>query len=344
MAPIRVLLTNDDGPPSRDSPFILGLFVYLCTRGSALNPVVLPSSQKSWIGKAYHIKEKIYGRYYYPLILHSDARSEVSDASRPLKEGELGEWILLDATPATCANIAIHNIFPGEIDLVISGPNFGRNTSSAFVLSSGTVGAAMSSSLSLIRSIALSYGVFTRHFPTDYVQPSHELSLKIIGKLWNQWGKDPSGLRNGEVDLYNVNIPLVPEILREGGMEVAWTRIWRNSYTSLFQPQDSETSTMPAGPDARVVAKNSSSSQEQNQVVSAPDLAFKFSPQMSPLVDPPISSLPYGTDAWAVHHAKASVTPLRTSFAEPGSDSMVLVGESFDNSPSVGEAGRAFKL
>lgn len=24
MAPIRVLLTNDDGPPSRDSPFILG--------------------------------------------------------------------------------------------------------------------------------------------------------------------------------------------------------------------------------------------------------------------------------------------------------------------------------
>ena len=37
---------------------------------------------------------------------------------------------------------------------------------------------------------------------------------------------------------------------------------------------------------------------------------------MGPLVDPPIDSLPFGTDAWAVHHAKASVTPLRTCFAE----------------------------
>ena len=61
-------------------------------------------------------------------------------------------------------------------------------------------------------------------------------------------------------------------------------------------------------------------------------------------MNPPIDSLPHGSDAWAVHHAKASVTPLRTSFAEPGGDSMVLVGESFDTPSSVEEAGRAFKL
>ncbi len=91
----------------------------------------------------------------------------------------------------------------------------------------------MSSSLSLIRSIALSYGLFTRPSPEEYVEPSHELALKIIRKLWAQWGKDPSGLRNGEVDLYNVNIPLVPELLKEGGLEVAWTRIWRNTYTTV---------------------------------------------------------------------------------------------------------------
>lgn len=47
---------------------------------------------------------------------------------------------------------------------------------------------------------------------------------------------------------------------------------------------------------------------------------------MAPLVHPPIDSLPFGTDAWAVHHAKASVTPLRTSFAEAGVDSY---GQSF---------------
>jgi hypothetical protein len=48
---------------------------------------------------------------------------------------------------------------------------------------------------------------------------------------------------------------------------------------------------------------------------------FHFSPQMDPLVNPPIDSLPFGTDAWAVHHAKASVTPLRTCFAEAAIDS-----------------------
>lgn len=26
-------------------------------------------------------------------------------------------------TPATCANIGLHNLYPGEIDFVISGPN-----------------------------------------------------------------------------------------------------------------------------------------------------------------------------------------------------------------------------
>ena len=42
---------------------------------------------------------------------------------------------------------------------------------------------------------------------------------------------------------------------------------------------------------------------------------------MGALVNPPLDSLPFGTDAWAVHHAKASVTPLRTSFAEPDEES-----------------------
>lgn len=41
------------------------------------------------------------------------------------------EMILLDGTPATCASIALHNLFaPDSFDFVISGPNFGRNTSS----------------------------------------------------------------------------------------------------------------------------------------------------------------------------------------------------------------------
>ncbi|KAF8321285.1 sure-like protein [Clavulina sp. PMI_390] len=332
---IRILLTNDDGPPSRDSPFILDC----CSAPSHLAyhtghdvKVVIPSAQNSWIGKAYRIKEKIFGRYYYPRV--HGVKPETSDVSRPLKEGELGEWILLDGTPATCANIGLHNLFPDQIDLVISGPNLGRNTSSAFVLSSGTIGAAMSSSLAMVRSIALSYGVFSRPSPSEYVDPAHELGIRIIHKLWNNWGSDPSSPRNGETELYNVNIPLVKELLNPGSLEVVWTTIWRNQYASLFQEYKSDVS--PASPDAPPASTeptlNPDSSSPAPPAVSAPALSFHFAPTMGSLVNPPLESLPFGSDAWAVHHAKASVTPLRTSFAEPGEGSF---SNFFDDEPAA---------
>jgi tubulin--tyrosine ligase len=51
-------------------------------------------------------------------------------------------------TPSTCANIGLHYI-AGEtpFDLVISGPNFGRNSSTVFTLGSGTIGGAMEAAL-----------------------------------------------------------------------------------------------------------------------------------------------------------------------------------------------------
>lgn len=57
------------------------------------------------------------------------------------------------------------------------------------------------------------------------------------------------------------------------------------------------------------------------QPVNAPTLSFHFAPQMDALVNPPIDKLPFGTDAWAVHNNLVSVTPLRTSFAEPDDES-----------------------
>ncbi len=45
------------------------------------------------------------------------------------EEGGENKWTLLTGTPASCASIGIHFLFPdGKPDLVISGPNFGRNT------------------------------------------------------------------------------------------------------------------------------------------------------------------------------------------------------------------------
>ncbi|KAF8591830.1 sure-like protein [Ramaria rubella] len=318
----RVLLTNDDGPPGHESPYIFALSVYLTQELGWDVKVVVPSSQKSWIGKAYHIKEIVKGRFYYPK--QPDGLGETSDSSRPLRDGEIAEWILLDGTPATCANVALHNLYPGQIDLVISGPNLGRNTSSAFALSSGTIGAAMSAALSRKRAIALSYGTFIHPTPKSFHDPAHRLSGAIITQLWNKWGADPHGLRgDGEIDLYNVNVPMIDKLLSSDGIGVVWSTMWRNSYKRLFAQElksssDASTSNQDipaAGPDAPEIDPGA-------QTLSAPPsasspLIFKFSPDMQDLVRPNIATLPSGTDAWAVHNDLASVTPLRASFAEP---------------------------
>ncbi|KAF5390262.1 hypothetical protein D9757_002918 [Collybiopsis confluens] len=313
----RILLTNDDGPPdSKESPYIFGLYNHLTENLGWDVKVVIPSSQKSWIGKAYQIKEVTKGSYFYPR--NPDGQGELALVSRPLKENEVAEWILLDATPATCANIGLHNIYPGEIDLVVSGPNLGRNSSSAFALSSGTVGAAMSSSLSKVRSIALSYGTVIHPTPSSYFEPAHILGTKIIDYLWRNWGSDELGLKNKEVDLYNVNIPLIEGLLGEDGLKIYWTTMWRTSYGRLFKnipppPVTTIAKVDVAGPDSAMPSEEIARSAESTES----NLVFQWSPSMEGLIRPDHSSLTEGSDGWALYNGAVSVTPLRASFAEP---------------------------
>ncbi|KAJ7487622.1 survival protein sure-like phosphatase/nucleotidase [Mycena galericulata] len=315
----RIVLTNDDGPPdTKASPYIFDFYNHLTALGWDVK-VVLPSSQKSWIGKAFHITEITRGRYFYP-TQPDGLIGETSEFSRPLKSGEVAEWILLDGTPATCANVALHNLYPGEIDLVISGPNLGRNTSSAFALSSGTIGAALSASLSRNKSIAVSYGTVHHPTPAIYFEPAHLLACRIIRHLWSNWGQDEGGPRDGQVDLYNVNIPLVEGLLADDGLKILWTFMWRNSYGRLFKavsgatPVSGQQSVNAAGPDALTTDPPNTETTSSN---SGNTLAFKFSPAMDGLIRPEESSLPPGSDGHAMFKGWASVTPLRASFAEP---------------------------
>ncbi|KAI1797873.1 survival protein sure-like phosphatase/nucleotidase [Ganoderma leucocontextum] len=317
----RVLLTNDDGPPSHESPYIYGLYRHLTQDLGWDVKVVIPSSQKSWIGKAYHIKETVNGRYYYPR--EPDGEGEISQTSRPLKEGEVAEWVLLDGTPATCANIGLHNLYHGEIDLLLSGPNLGRNSSAAFALSSGTIGAALSSSLSKVRSIALSYGTVLHPTPVTFHDPAHRLGARIVGHLWDNWGEDEGGLRTGEVDLYNVNIPMIEALLGNPGLPICWTHIWRNSYGRLFKAYKehdpaAKTIISAAGPDSPSDHPQGTRAGVLNQQVIAKDvggLVFKFAPDMTDLINP--ASVPVGTDGWAIEKGWVSVTAMRATFAEP---------------------------
>jgi len=319
----KVLLVNDDGPPGPQSPHIFGLYLHLTRNLRWDVKVVLPSSQKSWIGKAFHITEITKGRYYYPR--EPDGVGEGSSCSRPLKEGEVAEWILLDGTPATCTNIALHNLYPGTIDLVISGPNYGRNSSAAFAMSSGTIGAAMSSALSQIRSIAISYGNVLHPTPNELFEPTHTLSIRIIQYLWNNWGKDVGGMRNGEIDMYNVNVPMIMELLNPAGLDVHWTHMWRNSYGQLFKaiPASEAASTkreIPSeGPD--MASQHPAEQTGDNVLKEGPaTLVFRFSPDVRALITPSLDSLPVGSDGWAIAKGYASITPLRACFAHVDHD------------------------
>ncbi|TFK30464.1 cytoplasm protein [Coprinopsis marcescibilis] len=301
-----VLLTNDDGPPDpRESPYVLGLYRQLTEVLGWNVKVVLPSAQKSWIGEA------TAGKYFYP---KEDGKGELSPKSRPLQPGEL--------TPATCANVALHNLYPGQIDLVISGPNLGRNTSAAFALSSGTIGAALSSSLSKVRSIALSYGTVVHPTPKTYFQPAHVLGARILQHLWQNWGSDELGLKAGEVDLYNVNIPLIEGLLSQEDLKIYWTNIWRNSYGRLFKNVASDSKSPdklvinPAGPDSSVDPQTQPRQRLDPVAPPEGDLLFKWAPDMGNLIQPSPNDLPVGSDGWAIHNGWVSVTPLRASFAE----------------------------
>jgi 5'/3'-nucleotidase SurE len=186
-------------------------------------------------------------------------------------------------------------------------------------MSSGTIGAALSGALALKRSIAISYGIVVNPPPPSYFEPAHALASRISLQLWEQWGPDDGGLRKSpsgenEVDLYNVNIPLVENLLiiGDGAMEVHWTQMWRNAYGRLFKtlppaPTDA-TQVKPAGPDA-----DAQTTAPQPQA----ELSFKFAPDMSNLIPASGSAIPEGTDGWAMHTGRASVTALRASFAEP---------------------------
>jgi tubulin---tyrosine ligase len=114
------------------------------------------------------------------------------------------------------------------------------------------------------------------------------------------------GMRDGEVDLYAINIPIVPALL-DDGMKIVWTRLWRNAYSRLFKQGESTSPTE--------TTPNGQASEQQS-------LVFTFSPEWKGLLTPTKDDLPYGTDAWGIHNDMATVTPLKATFGEPGAGSM----------------------
>lgn len=262
--------------------------------------VVVPTGQQSWKGKSFAIAEEITGGFYYPKAGTTGGTGEHSVLPRPLKDDETDEFVLLDGTPATCANLGLFGqIFEHDFDLVISGPNLGRNSGAAFCLSSGTVGAAMSASIVGTPAIALSFGLMTGFKPPaqDLIDGALRHSCEVVRQLWEL------GFGEGAdaVGVYSVNVPLMPEINKNGGPEVRWTTMARTAYGRLFlpieQPEEEVDDGGPATiaePTDETIRPKGESRIDPKAVQRTTPLRFKFAPDIGPLVDPSPASLVSG--------------------------------------------------
>ena len=159
-------MINDDGPPSQQSSPYVHSFVQTLQNAGHVVSVILPHQQRSWIGKAHFVGQVTKPTYFRPGTIHEDDGVTSQTPAGPNEKVE--EWILIDGTPASCAQLGLFHFFQerGPVELVISGPNYGRNSTSLFSLSSGTIGGAMEAAVCAKKSIALSFAFYSRdHYP-----------------------------------------------------------------------------------------------------------------------------------------------------------------------------------
>ena len=171
----NVLLTNDDGV---GSPAVLPFARSLRDLGEVT--VCVPDRARSWIGKAI-------------------TRSEEVRLGQVELEGETVHTC--SGYPADTAQLGIHVVSPRPPDLVVSGINLGFNHGAAFLMSSGTVGAALEAWISGLPAIAFSTGGTTRDH-VDYAG-------------WRSFAESPDAADDW-IRLADLCVELTREILEAG--------------------------------------------------------------------------------------------------------------------------------
>ncbi|KAI9825616.1 MAG: hypothetical protein M1832_000960 [Thelocarpon impressellum] len=301
---MHILVINDDGPPStQSSPYVHSLVVQLQTAGHTVS-VVLPHTQRSWIGKAHIVGATITPTYFRPGTLHAD---DGTTHARPLPPGSgQEEWILVDGTPASCAQIGLHHFFRdrGPVELVVSGPNYGRNTTAVFGLSSGTLGGALEAAVCGTRAIALSYAFFSQNHDPEIIAGASRISVRLIEHLAATFADS--------VDVYSVNVPLVPGV---EGNKVVYTHMLQNYWTSgsSFAEADVEDEG-PVEREAAIREAEAPAGQEARAGEAGHrHRQFTWAPRFADVYKSVEGSAP-GNDGRAVQEGFTSVTPLQANF------------------------------
>ena len=127
-----ILLTNDDGI---DSPALAPFAAALGRLGTVR--VVVPDRERSWVGKAITRIGPV--------------------GTQQVELNGVPAWTCT-GYPADAVQIGIHGLFDQPPSLVVSGINIGYNHGAGFLMSSGTIGAAVEGWVSGVPSIALSTG------------------------------------------------------------------------------------------------------------------------------------------------------------------------------------------
>lgn len=232
---MHILLTNDDGPlDDKTCPYIKYLVDEINTETDWKLSIVIPNQQRSWIGKAHFAGQTLSTTYIYTKASTETKSSNVNSFEGPFdvpqnRPVEYQEWCLIDSTPAACADIGIHHINDTPIDLVVSGPNFGKNSLNLYILTSGTVGAAMEAVTHGVKAVALSYAFNSLEHNHDILKEAAKILVKLIAKLYRQLQVQP------QVDLFSVNIPLV-DSLKLGKTLVHYAPILQNLWNSIYSP------------------------------------------------------------------------------------------------------------
>ncbi|KAI2853998.1 hypothetical protein CBS147343_6764 [Aspergillus niger] len=321
---MHILVVNDDGPPSRRlSPYIEPLVTALESAGHRIS-VAIPAASRSWIGKAHLIEASLTATYVPPAAFRGDGTWDESFQQDPTTTSNNdNDWVIItNGTPASCVQLGLHNLFPdrGPIDLVISGPNHGRNASTIYNLSSGTVGGALEAATCGKRGIAISFGSKDEQ-PLDIIHAAARLATRVVNHLIQNW--------DDQVELYNVNVPMRLDV---ESRPVLWTRTypyyWARGY--LYSEVSGEKAA-PVGvnghangeeltngtttPSKTVTPKSETGLKKRN---------FAWAAELSDMKKA-LQESPEGTDAHTVLSGCTSVTALRANFWHvPGLEGQLL--------------------
>lgn len=161
--------------------------------------VAIPGASRSWIGKAHIIEASLTAHYVHPDSFRSDGTWD--ETYQPENDSQQPWVVVVNGTPASCTQLGLHNLFTDRppFDLVISGPNHGRNASTIYNLSSGTVGGALEAVFCGKRGIAISFGSKDPQ-ADEVIEAAARLAVRVVDHLYAVWDE--------RVELYNINVPM----------------------------------------------------------------------------------------------------------------------------------------